>query len=101
MIVPEKHPDLTVGGTIHDLSHLNAYNDVFVGKVRVPGTDLHALVKFSCHVFTERTKFGAPFDLNDHYGTKRSFDQKRYGFSRRLPHLLHQAIIKDALCSEF
>ena len=98
MVIPARHPALVVDGKHYDLSHLDAYAAVFVGKGRETGTDLPILVMFSNHVFTERTQFGDPFDTLDHHETKRSFDPARFNMSLRLPTVIRQAVQDDALC---
>ncbi len=82
----------------HDLSHLTAFPVEVPGKGRKPGTDLQVLVKFSNHVFTERTLHRQSHDTQDHCGTKRTFDPDRCNMSLRLPTIIAQRLADDALC---
>ena len=68
------------------------------GKGREQGTDLRVLVKFSNHVFTERTLHGQSHDTRDHRGTKRTFDSDRYNMLLRLPGVIAQGLVNHALC---
>lgn len=98
MTIPDNHPALIVDGVRHDLSHLTAFPVEVPGKGRKPGTDLQVLVKFSNHVFTERTLHRQSHDTQDHCGTKRTFDPDRYNVSLRLPTIIAQRLADDALC---
>ena len=98
MTVPDDHPALILDGVRRDLSHLTALSVEVPGKGREPGTDLQVLVKFSNHVFTERTLHGRSHDTRDHRGTKRTFDPDRYNMSLRLPGIIAQGLVDGALC---
>ena len=98
LTIPDSHPALTLDGVPHDLSHLTAFPVVVPGKGREPGTDLRVLVKFSNHVFTERTLHDQSHDTHDHRGTRRTFDPDRYNMSLRLPEIIAQGFHDDALC---
>ncbi len=96
MAIPSNHLPLDIRGTAYSLSHLDTFGLAMKGKGYEPGTDLAVLVKFSNHVFTKRTKYGDPYDVLDHHGTKRSFDPARYDMSKRLPGIIRQALTEDA-----
>ncbi|MEP3921097.1 MULTISPECIES: hypothetical protein [Paracoccaceae] len=98
MKIPNSHPTLHVDGNAYDLSHLSAFAVPVAGKGREEGTDLNVLVKFSNHVFTERTMHGQRHDTVDHRGTRRSFDADRYQMSLRLPDLIANAFFDGSYC---
>ena len=85
MSLPLSHVPVRIGSQSIDLAHLAAFAfaTAITGKGKVPGSDLAVVVVFSNHVYTERSKHGAAFDLLDHHGTRRSFDPARYAMSHR------------------
>ena len=98
MTVPDDHPALTVDCVDYDLAHLTAFTVAVPDKGREPGSDLRVLVKFSNHVFTERTLHGRSHDTRDHRGSKRTFDPDRYIMSLQLPEIIAQGLVDGAMC---
>ncbi len=97
MPIPYNHPSITLAGVAVDLQHLQAFGCSIPGKGVKAGTDLHVVVVFSCHVFTERAKHGQLYDVVDHHGTPRTFDQDRYEMSKELPDRIRAKVQGDAL----
>ena len=98
MTLPKSHPALVIDGVPNNMTHLDAFAVAVTGKGCDPGSDLHVLVTFSSHVFTERALHGEAHHTEDHHGTKRAFDPARYAMSRRLPQVIRDAFFKGALC---
>lgn len=95
MSLPPSHRPLTTSGITYDLSHLDRFGVKVAGKGKIKGEDLGIIVVFSNHVYTERTKYPDPHDTIDHHGTKRTFDPDRYEMSKKLPEIIHNALMND------
>lgn len=93
------HAPVVVGAVSHDVSHLNAFGQNFIGKGRDAGTNLIIEVSISSHVYSKRCDDGLQGHLVDSRGNIRHFCTERHALSQNLPAYINSSIRLDSISS--